>query len=179
MAERRILHPASDEFFAATKGDQTLSALINVLGPPQAPLDFNVEDHLSHERWPVEKLFEGQQVYLENQLSTMVKRTHNPWVTDLIMPLRQYQALTFMWTKWHANRTLAAQSPVGAPPERVTQQRTRYRTTMNRYQLGFIVNAETLDNPEGEFALALDLVNVAVAIADTFEQLGLTALLQR
>jgi hypothetical protein len=179
MAERRISHPASDELFAASKGDRTLSNLVSVLGPPQMPQDFNVEDRLAHERWPVEKLFEGQQVYLENQLSTMVMRTHNPWVTDLIMPLRQYQAITFAWTKWHANRTLAAQSPVGAPPERVTQQRTRFRTTMNRYQLGFIVNAETLDNPEGEFALALDLVNVAVAIADTFEQLGLTALLQR
>ena len=179
MALRRIQHPASDEMFAVSKGDRTLSNLLPILGPPQQPLDFNVEDRMSHERWPVEKLFEGKQIYLENALSTMVKRTHNPFVTNLIMPLKYYNGITFIWTKWHGNRTLPAQTPVGAPPERVTQQRTRFRSTMNRYELGFVVNAETLDNPEGEFALALDLATVGVAFGDMFEQLGLTALLQR
>jgi len=179
MALRRIQHPVSDEMFSVTKGDRTLSNLLPVLGPPQSPLDFNVEDRLSHEKWPVEKLFEGKQIYLENALSTMVKRTHNPFVTDLIMPLTYYDGISFVWSKWHGNRTLAAQTPVGAPPERVTQQRTKFRSTMNRYELGFVVHAETLDNPEGEFALALDLATVGVAFGDTFEQLGLTALLQR
>ena len=112
-------------------------------------------------------------------LSTMVRRTYNPWVTEFIMPLRHYDDINFVWQKIHANRTLAPQTAVGAPPERVTQTRTMERATMNRYELGFIVNAETLDNPEGQFALALDIVNVAMAIGDTFEQLGLAALLQR
>ena len=39
------------------------------------PADFNVEDRLAHEQWPVEKLFEDKQLYLENAISTMVMRT--------------------------------------------------------------------------------------------------------
>ncbi len=58
MAMRRIAHPLSDEIFSLTKGDRTISNLLPVLGPPQMPMDFNVEDRLSHERWPVEKLYE-------------------------------------------------------------------------------------------------------------------------
>jgi len=176
---RRISHPLSDEKFGVTYGERALSNLLPVLGPPMQTPDFNVEDRLSHERWPVEKLYEGRSVYLENMLSTMVKRTFNPWVTEYIMPLTEYYDINVRWTKWVGNRTLAPQTAVGAPHENVTQSRSEERATMNRYELGFVVNDETLDNPEGQFALALDLVTVGMAIGDTFEQLGLEALLQR
>ena len=179
MALRRINHPISDELFPVSKGDRTISQLLPVLGPPQMLLDYNVEDNMRHEKWPVEKLFEGKAIYLENALSTMVKRTHNPFVTNLILPMQYFDGINFEWQKWHGNRMLPSQTPVGAPPGRVTQTRTLFRSTMNRYELGFSVHAETLDNPEGEFALALDLATVAVAFGDLFEQLGLTALLQR
>ena len=179
FAMHRVSHPLSDGMFAVSKGDRTLNNLLPVLGPPQMPMDFNVEDFQSQERWSVEKLYEGKNVYLENMISTMVKRTFNPFVTEYILPLRQYADINFVWQKWNANRTLAPQTAVGAPPERVTQTRSMERATMNRYELGFVVNAETLDNPEGQFALALDIVNVGMAIGDTFEQLGLSALLQR
>jgi len=176
---RRVSHAASDEITPLSKGDRTLSSIMPLLGPPSMPVDFNVEDRLSHEQWPVEKLFEDKQVYLENSISTMVMRTHNPFVTNVLMPLKYHDAISFVWSKWHAHRTLAAQTPQGAPPERVTQSREQFRAVMNRYELGFVVNAESLVNPEGEFALALDLATVAVAFGDLFEQLGLTALLQR
>jgi len=179
MSYRRVQHPASDEIQPLSKGDRTLSSIMPMLGPPAMATNFNVEDRLPHEQWPVEKLFEDKQLYLENAISTMVMRTHNPFVTNVLLPLQYHDSITFMWTKWHAHRTLAAQTPQGAPPERVTQSREKFRASMNRYQLGFIVNAESLVNPEGEFALALDLANVAVAFGDLFEQLGLTALLQR
>ncbi len=179
MSTRRISHPLSDELSKYSTGDRTMSNLLPVLGPPQTPLDFNVEDRLRHEMWPVQKIYEGKNVYLEQALSTMIKRTHNPFVTDRILKLRQYPDMNFRWSKWNTDRTLAPQTASQAPPEYVTSSRESHSGTMNRYALGFIVNTEILDTEEGQLTVALDVTNVAMSIADTMEQVGLLALLQR
>lgn len=172
-------HPLSDEFYPVTKGDVTFNNLLSIFGPPQVPVDFDPREGISHERFSVVDMFRGKSVYLENTISTMVRRTFNSWLTEYILPAVEHNDINFSWERQDANRTLMPITPMGAPPERVSQKLSHQTARLNRYQLGFICNTETLKTDQGQFSLALDMVNIAMAIGDTLEQLGIMALLER
>jgi hypothetical protein len=179
MSGPRIPHPFSDEHFARSKGDSTINSLLGILGPPNQPYEFNVEDRLRREQFPLAQIYEGKTRYLESGLNMMVKQTHNSFVTQWLLPLVEYPDLNFMWYKWNFDRTLAPQTAPQAPPEYVQSTREAHRATMNRYELGTIMGAEEAKTEEGQFVLASNLINVAMSISETFEQMGIQEILNR
>ena len=170
-------HPLSGGHFAVSKGDATIESLIPIFGPPEKTYSYNPEDAMRHEQRSLQSIYEGKTRYLETALSVMIMQTHNSFVTRWLLPLVEYPDMNFAWQKWHFPRTLAPQTAPQAPPEYVKHRSESFHKTMNRYELGTIMGVEEAKTEEGQFILAGNLVNVAMSISDTIEQLGLLEIL--
>ena len=170
-------HPLSGGHFPISKGDATIESLIPIFGPPEKTYTYNPDDQMRHEQRSLQSIYEGKTRYLETALSVMIKQTHNSFVTRWLLPLVEYPDMNFSWKKWFFPRTLAPQTAPQAPPEMVRHRSEAYSKTMNRYELGTIMGLEEAKTEEGQFILAGNLVNVAMSISDTIEQLGLLEIL--
>jgi len=177
MSAMATLHPGSDRQFPLDKGAAELNRAFDVFGPPQLPMPYAPEQNLATEAWPLYKIFEGKNEYLEDMFSSMIMRTHNSWATKVILTPKRRETLNFSWSRKEWPRELPRATAPRGVPELVTYTVKQYYATMQRYQLGWELDSETLLTDEGQTIAAGYMISVSLAFVELMEQLVIKALL--
>lgn len=140
-------------------------------------MPFNPESQLQREMIGLAQVYEGRSRYWEKTLDTMVKRTHNSFVTEFLLPLVYTEDQHHAWTKWHFDRTLAPQTAAQAPPEYVQFRKEKDSKSLQRHALAATIGAEELKTEEGQFIFAGQLTNMVMSVVESIEQQGINEFL--
>jgi len=175
----RVRGAYSDERQAASKGDATLDVLSAMFGPPVNAVEYRPSAQQRFESWSLRQAYEGKVRYLATTISTLVRQSHNSFVTRYIFPLREEHEMTFTAQRYIDDRGLAPQTAPGAPAEYVTSGLDQATFRMQRYALATIMSTEALKSPQGKTVFLRNLTNVGMTFADTMEQLALNEMTRR